>query len=198
MKGLIGLAAASLLTIAAHAAPPSDESVDALFEAIDMQRGIDQTVTTLARIIAHSVDAQFQGMPLSEEQARTLAALPAKIEPTIREELNWKEVRPIYLQIYKDTLTQEEVDGLAAFLKSPAGKEAADKLLLHIDKEPFTKFEDDGATAFLKTPVGEALRDKQPVLRQKMSAALRPLTARIIAKMKAPMEDAIRKVEAGK
>jgi len=37
-------------------------------------------------------------------------------------------MRPLYIQIYQETFTQEEIDGLIAFYKSPAGVAFVDKM----------------------------------------------------------------------
>jgi hypothetical protein len=37
-------------------------------------------------------------------------------------------MEPIYLRIYQKSLTQQEVDGMIAFYKTPAGKAVMDKM----------------------------------------------------------------------
>jgi hypothetical protein len=40
----------------------------------------------------------------------------------VKSELSWEKMRDLYQQVYAETFTQEEVDGLIAFYESPAGK----------------------------------------------------------------------------
>jgi uncharacterized protein len=46
----------------------------------------------------------------------------------MRDELAFDKVKDIYVKAYRETFTQEEVDGLIAFYKSPVGKAYAEKV----------------------------------------------------------------------
>jgi uncharacterized protein len=46
----------------------------------------------------------------------------------LREELSWAVMRPGMAQIYRETLTQEEVNGLIAFYRTPAGQALITKM----------------------------------------------------------------------
>jgi hypothetical protein len=42
--------------------------------------------------------------------------------------LTWEKLRPLYVQIYQESFTQEEIDGPIAFYESPAGVAFVEKL----------------------------------------------------------------------
>jgi len=46
----------------------------------------------------------------------------------MRKELSWEQMEPMYLEIYQKSFTQEEVDGLLSFYKSPAGVASIKKM----------------------------------------------------------------------
>ena len=46
----------------------------------------------------------------------------------MREEMTWDKLRPLYVQIYQESFTQEEIDGLIAFYESPAGVAFVEKM----------------------------------------------------------------------
>jgi hypothetical protein len=46
----------------------------------------------------------------------------------MKQELSWQKLKPLYVQIYRESFEQEEVDGLVAFYASPAGKAMLDKM----------------------------------------------------------------------
>ena len=50
------------------------------------------------------------------------AALEEKISPVLAQELNWDKLKPRYVKAYADTFTEEELDAILAFYKSPAGQ----------------------------------------------------------------------------
>ena len=41
--------------------------------------------------------------------------------PMMKELLDWKKLEPMYVRIYQKTFTQQELDGMLAFYKTPAG-----------------------------------------------------------------------------
>jgi hypothetical protein len=41
--------------------------------------------------------------------------------PILRDQLSWGNLKKIYIPIYRESFTQEEIDGLIAFYSSPAG-----------------------------------------------------------------------------
>jgi hypothetical protein len=45
----------------------------------------------------------------------------------MKEELSWDKLKDGFIQVYRDTFTQEEMDGIIAFYKSPAGQAFVDK-----------------------------------------------------------------------
>ena len=51
-----------------------------------------------------------------------------------KEELSWKVLEPMFLKIYRESLTQYEVDGMVDFYKSDAGKALALKMPLIMQK----------------------------------------------------------------
>jgi hypothetical protein len=48
----------------------------------------------------------------------------------MREELSWEKLEPMYLEIYRKSFNQEEVDGILAFYKTPAGAAMIKKMPL--------------------------------------------------------------------
>ncbi|OQA32666.1 MAG: hypothetical protein BWY57_01787 [Betaproteobacteria bacterium ADurb.Bin341] len=51
-----------------------------------------------------------------------------KLVRIFQEEASWEKLEPIYLKIYADLFTQEEVDGMLAFYKSPTGQAMIKKM----------------------------------------------------------------------
>jgi len=89
--------------------------------AANTQKLIENFRTYVTQSIQKGMYESFEGQTLSDAQKRTLDAVPAKFEKAIRDEMSWDKLRPRYVQIYQETFTQKEVDGLIAFYKSPTG-----------------------------------------------------------------------------
>jgi hypothetical protein len=47
---------------------------------------------------------------------------------TIRDDLSWDKMEPVYVEIYQNTFTQNEINALIAFYKTPLGKSIVVKL----------------------------------------------------------------------
>jgi hypothetical protein len=82
----------------------------------------------LDRITRQSVGSALQGQALNPKQKQIMDALPGKISAAVREEMSWAKVGPLYAQIYRDNFTQEEIDGMIAFYRSPAGTALVEKM----------------------------------------------------------------------
>jgi hypothetical protein len=111
-----------LFVCAAHAAPASQESIEALLVATKAESLVDGMYGNIEQAMRRSLAAATQGRPVSEEQQRILDAMPAKFSKVMREEMSWPKMRPLYIQIYQESFSQEEIDGLLAFYGSPAGQ----------------------------------------------------------------------------
>ena len=112
---------------AAHSAPPTAESVDTLLAALDSENRLGGKVRLLEDLMRKSVADRATQQNLSPEQQQALEVETAKMVKLIQRELGWEEMRQIYTQIYTEVFTQEEVDGLITFLRTPAGKALIEK-----------------------------------------------------------------------
>ena len=78
--------------------------------------------------------AAAQGQQLSSDQQRDIDTTLAMRVQVLHEELAWDKMRLVYVQIYQETFTQEEIDGLIAFYKSPAGVAFVEKMPVVMQK----------------------------------------------------------------
>ena len=96
------LLAVLTFSISAPAAPPSDESINQLLQLT-------------------------KGKPLSAEEQAVLDRQQAKMTAIIKDELNWDKMKDLYIQVYRETFSQEEIDGLIAFYQTPVGQSFVSK-----------------------------------------------------------------------
>ncbi len=134
MKSLLALVAAILVSLAAHAAPPTDESIDALLTASKTQRTLEGVLSSMDQLMRQSQAAATRGQPLSAQQQRVMEAVTSRLALVIRDELSWSTMRSLYLQVYRESFTQEELDGVLAFYQSPAGVAFVEKMPLVMQK----------------------------------------------------------------
>lgn len=119
-----------LIASSAWAAAPSDEAIETLLTVTKLEglsqkmvSDADQMMVSMAMQLANS-----QGKPMTAAQERQLDAVMKKAAELMREELSWAKLKPLYTQIYRETFTQEEVEGMVAFYRTPVGAAMIDKM----------------------------------------------------------------------
>ena len=117
-----------LCPIAASAATASDASIDELLVITNAEQAVDDTFALVERQLLQGIQQSVSGKTLSAEQQRTLDAGMSTFMQTVRAEFTWQTVKPMYIQAYRETFDQAEVDGIIAFYQSPAGQAYATKL----------------------------------------------------------------------
>jgi hypothetical protein len=127
---LVSLVFASL----AQCEPASQESADRVLVDAKVEKLLDTMLVNVDQVMRRSMDAAMQGQQLSPEQRQAVDARAAKFAQVMREEMTWDKLRPLYVQIYQESFTQEEIDGLIAFYESPAGVAYIEKMPVVMQK----------------------------------------------------------------
>lgn len=70
----------------------------------------------------------MRGREPTAEQRAEVDKFQKRLMGIMRDELTFDKVKDIYVRVYRETFTQEEVNGLIAFYKSPAGKAYVEKV----------------------------------------------------------------------
>jgi uncharacterized protein len=121
MKSLLLLITLAAFCVQSHAAPPSVESVEELLRLGGAESTLDAMYANLEQSMRAGMKQASADKQLSAEQEKVLEIAPKKFIAVMREEFGWPVMKSTYIQIYRDSLEQEEVDGLIAFYQSPAG-----------------------------------------------------------------------------
>ena len=130
------LLAASLLFVAltGRAAPPTSESVEAVLAASRSEALLEVMYANVEQSMRQGMAQALSGQPLSGQQQRMLESVPRQYAMAMREELSWASLKPLYVKIYQETFSQEEIDGLLAFYSGPVGKTFLDKMPATLQK----------------------------------------------------------------
>ncbi len=126
--------AALLVMPNASAAPASEQSVAILLELSQAQSTLETLQGTLADIMRQGIRQSAPGRKLSAEQQERMDSLLPKFAALLREELGWERLKPMYIQLYRDTYEQEEVDSLIQFYQSAAGQAFVNKMPVLMQK----------------------------------------------------------------
>lgn len=133
MKSLLSFTLALVgATLSLHASPPTDLSITDMMNAMQ----VDKMVTQIALQMDSGMKAGLEqgvaqalaGKEPSPAQRLKIDEARSKLSAMVKEELSFEKTKDIYLQVYKDTFSQEEVNSIIAFYASPAGKSMVQKL----------------------------------------------------------------------
>ena len=120
------------------AVPPTDESVNEMMKAMQLQKLLNQALNEMEQGMAKGMEQglqkSMQGKELNPAQKTAVEAFRKKFTTTVNEELSFAKVKDIYQQAYRETFTQEEVSAIIAFYKSPAGTAVVEKYPVAMQK----------------------------------------------------------------
>ena len=131
MRYAIILSLLVALILPVSAATPTDSSVDELLKCLQVDKLLTQALTQMTDGMSKAMDQRLQstigGRELTPPQRAAVERFRTTFARTIQDDLSVAKVRAIYMQCYKETFTQDEVDGIIAFYKSPPGLAVSEK-----------------------------------------------------------------------
>ena len=113
---------------ACHAEPPTAESIETLLVATKSESIMESVNANMENNLRQGMAQTMAGRKITPQLQRFLDNAPRQFAEAMREELSWATLKPMYVQLYQETFTQEEVDGLIAFYRSPAGEALTNKM----------------------------------------------------------------------
>jgi hypothetical protein len=108
--------------------PASEESVKRLLQIMGMHELLDENLRQVDERISAGLQRELGGRTLTPEQEAIMIRTHDKISAVVKESISWEVMEPMAIRIYRDALTQDELDGMLAFYKTPAGKAVIKKL----------------------------------------------------------------------
>ena len=92
---------------------------------------LDHTMDQLMALVRQESDAMVRASPglerMTPAQKQAMEELQAKLMNLALETVSWKAVAPDLVKLYADTYSEQEIDGLITFYKSPVGQTMLDK-----------------------------------------------------------------------
>jgi hypothetical protein len=108
--------------------PPSEASIKQLLEVAQVRKLADSVMAQMDNLMQQAVVRAAQGRPIPEKVQKQIDQSRAEMTATMKELLDWKKLEPLYTRVYQKTFTQQEVDGMLAFYKTPAGQAVLNKM----------------------------------------------------------------------
>ena len=112
----------------AQDAKPSEASVRQLFEVMHSSKLLEAYMTQIDSTVRASMQQALAGQQLNPKQKKILDDMGRQIDSLVKAELNWPAIEPLMIDVYRNTFSQHEVDGMLAFYRSEAGQAVIAKL----------------------------------------------------------------------
>lgn len=96
--------------------------VQEMLDLLHLDRLMDQMMDMVQKQASSMTDAQMNGKGVPPEQKERFDAFQKQLFTFIQTQLSWKAMESDYVDMYSQTFTEEEIDAMIAFYKSPAGQ----------------------------------------------------------------------------
>jgi hypothetical protein len=117
----------ALFATTAFAAPPSDADIERLLKASRAESMLNAILPQMETMQRQQFEQLTAGKELNAEQKAEAERIQARTNQVMREALAWEQMRPLYVDVYKQTFTSEDVRAIAKFYESKAGRSLLDK-----------------------------------------------------------------------
>ena len=134
MKKIIAGFSLVICAFSALAAEPTDASIEKLLIVMKAESLMDSVYGSLEQNMRQGMTQVAASQQMSDEQKRVLENAPKKFAKVVREELTWANLKPLYIQVYKESFDQKDIDGLIAFYSSKVGQSYINKMPLAMQK----------------------------------------------------------------
>src|SRR6202021_1725294 len=166
--------ATALVWILMPAGPPAPHnraasyaSIRQMLELTNAQQMVAGMKAQMTTMMNAGMQNAMRGQTVTPERQAILDRMAAKMSAVFDEMLSWDALLPIYLRTYRDSFTQDEIDGAIKFYKSAAGQAYVKKLPLVMqnvmrEMQDFTKPAQEKMIAIKGKPTKKqkALQDK--------------------------------------
>lgn len=120
-----------VLTVGCSCAKADEASKRAKAEQLFMLLHMDTMMDQLLSGVKKQVQQITESMPGADqatpEQKKQIADFQQRVLDLVNQKLGWKALEPDFITLYASTYTEEELDGIIGFYKSPVGQKMLEK-----------------------------------------------------------------------
>ena len=114
----------------AQEARPTEASVRHVLAVAHLDTILGSYSTQIEASLRSGMQHELAGQTLNAEQRTIMSQMQDKMVALMREEMDWKRMEPQIVELYRNTFTQAEVNGMLKWYSSPTGKSVVAKLPL--------------------------------------------------------------------
>lgn len=114
--------------------PPSPQSIEHLLKSMDIAHLFGTMQGQMEKMMKSSTAQMTAQYHLSPDKQKAMEAKTEAELKALREALSWASLKDIYVKVYSESFTQDEIDGMIGFYDSPSGKAVIAKMPVVMQK----------------------------------------------------------------
>jgi len=107
---------------------PTEASIKQLLEVAQAHKLIDSVMAQMDSLMQQTIAQATKGQQIPAKVQKDIDQRRGELLAMMKDLLDWKKLEPMYVRIYQKTFSQQEVDGMIAFYKTPAGQAVMSKM----------------------------------------------------------------------
>ncbi|MGA3158059.1 MAG: DUF2059 domain-containing protein [Steroidobacteraceae bacterium] len=110
--------------------PASSASIKELLDLLNTRQMLDQVAVQTESLMRSSINDSLKGRQLTPDQQSKVDDLVDRTTKIVRESLNWDSMELLMEDVYQKSLSEEEIQGMITFYRSPPGQAVIAKMPL--------------------------------------------------------------------
>src|ERR1700748_291309 len=98
-----------------------------LFMLLRMDTMMDQLMVGVKKQVQQITESMPGADQATPEQKKQITDFQQRVMDVVNQKIGWKALEPDFITLYASTYTEEELDGIVAFYKSPIGQKMIEK-----------------------------------------------------------------------
>jgi len=111
---------------------PSEKSIRELLRVTEAHKTCDNMMVQIDALMKSSMQQALNGETITPKEQKQMDDMQNKMIAMFKQEISGETMEPLYLKVYRDSFTQQEVDGMLSFYVSPSGQAVIHKMPLVI------------------------------------------------------------------
>lgn len=128
MKRILVAIAISGATLFVHATAPTPEAVERLLVLSQAEKILDGVKPQVYAMARAGIDQALNGRQPTSDEQKVLDAYITKTTNIIGDSVTMERLKPLYIELYMQHFTAEEVEAVSAFYQTPAGQSLLTKM----------------------------------------------------------------------
>src|SRR5712692_8883161 len=128
LKRILILLSVSCSVVGAADNAPSEASIKELLLVGNAHKLVDSMMAQMDSFMKNAMKQATQGQTVTPQIQKDIDKRQSEMMGILKEELAWEKLEPLYIRVYRQSFSQDEVNGLVTFYKTPTGQALINKM----------------------------------------------------------------------